>query len=80
MGSHDFLGINFYTSGLGIPKVGDITIPSYWEDKDADAMPDPNWYTYVSCVGQLIGKYEVRVFSEPAHHGYLSLLSEYESK
>lgn len=57
LGSYDFLGINFYTSGLGFPKVGDITIPSYFEDKDADAKPDPNWYKYVSCKYYLINKY-----------------------
>jgi len=44
LGSHDFLGINFYTSGLGFAQEGDITLPSYWEDKDAGAKPDPNWY------------------------------------
>ena len=48
LGSHDFLGINFYTSGLGFAQEGDITDISYWADKDAGAKPDPKWYPYVS--------------------------------
>ena len=44
LGSSDFLGINFYTSRLVIPKPGNINIVSYYEDKDVFAEPDPNWY------------------------------------
>ena len=43
-GSSDFLGINFYTSKMVIPKPGDINIVSYYEDRDVFTKPDPNWY------------------------------------
>ena len=44
LGSSDFLGINFYTSRMVIPKLGDINMVSYYEDKDIFTEPDPNWY------------------------------------
>ena len=45
LGSWDFLGIDFYTSRLVYPKLGDISSPSYFEDKDVADYPDPKWYT-----------------------------------
>ena len=47
LGSSDFLGINFYTSTIVYPRPGDISTPSYYEDKDVGGYPDPNWYRYV---------------------------------
>ena len=44
LGSSDFLGVNFYTSRMVIPKLGDVTTVSYYEDKDILLKPDPNWY------------------------------------
>jgi len=44
LGSSDFLGINFYTSTIVYPRPGDISTPSYYEDKDVGGYPDPNWY------------------------------------
>ena len=44
LGSYDFLGINFYTSKMVYPEVGDITIPSYYEDQDVGEFYDPKWY------------------------------------
>ena len=45
LGSCDFLGIDFYTSRLVYPEPGDVSTPSYYEDKDVSDYPDPNWYT-----------------------------------
>ena len=44
LGSADFLGINFYTSRMVVPKTGNIKMVSYHEDKDIFAEPDPSWY------------------------------------
>ena len=45
LGSWDFLGIDFYSSRLVYPEPGDISEPSYYEDKDVSDYPDMNWYT-----------------------------------
>ena len=51
-GSSDFLGINFYTSRMVAPKLGNIKLVSYFEDKDILAEPDPNWYKWVIEISQ----------------------------
>ena len=47
-GTSDFLGINFYTSHVVYPEVGDIYDISFYSDQDVGSYQDDTWYTAAS--------------------------------